>query len=71
MKWQEEGFGSRQETADALKELAGRIATGSLTVEGQEVQVPEDGLEYKVKYSDDETEGEVSFKLTWIKSPAP
>lgn len=67
MKWQEEGYGTRQEVVDALKSLADRIGSGSLVVEGQSVQVPEDGLEYKVKHSDDELEGELAFKLTWTK----
>jgi amphi-Trp domain-containing protein len=67
VKWQEEGYGSRQDVVDALRGLADRIAEGSLVVEGQAVQVPEDALEYKVKHSDDELEAELSFKLTWTK----
>lgn len=67
MKWQEEGYGSRQQAADTLSDLVRRLAEGSLTVEGQEVRVPEDGLEYKIKYSDDQAEGELSFKVTWTQ----
>lgn len=67
MKWQEDGAGSRQDVIGYLNGLAARLAGRTLTVEGQAVNMPDDDLEYTVKYSEDEGEGEVSFKVTWSR----
>ncbi len=68
MKYQEKGIGSKQESLEFLRGMFNKLIKGQLTVEGNQVTLPDDKeLEYKIKYDDDEAEGAISIKVTWTK----
>ncbi len=68
MKWTDEYVGSRNDLIQYLKSLVAQIQNNTLSVQAESVTVPTDTeLSYKVKYDEDEEEGQLSVKVTWAK----
>lgn len=66
MKLQEKSLGTKSDFVDFLKGLFGKMANGKLSVEGEDVTIPNDkDLEYAVKYKDDEDKGSLTVKVSW------
>ena len=70
MKWADEYVGTKADFIQYLKSFVGQINTNTLSIQSQPVSVP-DGTEltFKVKYDEDEEEGQVSIKVSWSKVP--
>ncbi|MGE5496069.1 MAG: amphi-Trp domain-containing protein [Burkholderiales bacterium] len=69
MKYQDKYVGSQDEIYAYLKELASKFLKNSLVVESQNVSIPEDKeLEYKIKYENDEYEGALAVKISWVNA---
>lgn len=69
MKYQEKGIASKEDIIDVLKGTFVKAARGQLMVDGQQVEMPEDKeMEYKVKYENDEYEGSLSVKVSWVNA---
>lgn len=66
MKYQQDFLGSKTEFADFVKKTIPELFAGRLDVEGKKVAIPSDcDLDYKVKYSEDETGGSLTIKVSW------
>ncbi len=66
MKYKEGYIGSKRECLGFLSEMFTKLLKGQLTVEDQEVRIPDDReLDYKIKYEDDEVEGQLAIKVSW------
>jgi|GEM_PF-351111 len=66
MKYKEAYVGSRKECIGFMGELFSNLFKGRLTVEDVQVEIPEDKeLDYKVKYENDELEGQFAVKISW------
>lgn len=66
MKYQESFIGSKSDFAAFIKKAVPELFSGKLTVEGQQVAIPQGSdLDYKVKYDADEQGGSVSIKVSW------
>jgi len=69
VKWADEFVGTKGDLVQFMKSLVGQIQNNTLSIQAQGVSIPADrDLVYKVKYSEDEEEGEVSIKITWSKA---
>ncbi|NPV70324.1 MAG: amphi-Trp domain-containing protein [Firmicutes bacterium] len=70
MKWTDEYVGSKSDLIQYLKAFVGQVNSNTLSVQAQPVSVP-DGTEitFKVKYNEDEEEGQLSIKVSWSKVP--
>ncbi len=69
MKFQDKYVGSQTEIYEYLKELPKKFMQNSLVVETEKVAVPTDReLTYKIKYENDEFEGALAIKVSWINS---
>lgn len=71
MKFKEEYLGTKQECMGHLSEAYAKLLRNQLVVDGEEVVIPDDReLEYKIKYDNDEFEGSLSLKITWVNAEA-
>lgn len=71
MKFKEEYLGTKQECMGYLSEAYAKLLRNQLIVDGEEVVIPDDReLEYKIKYDNDEFEGSLSLKITWVNAEA-
>ena len=69
MKFKEEYLGTKQECMGYLSEAYAKLLRNQLIVDGEEVVIPDDKeLEYKIKYDNDEFEGSLSLKITWVNA---
>ena len=69
MKYQDKYIGSHSEIYDFLKDLPKKFIQNALVVESANVTVPEDKeLTYKIKYENDEYEGALAVKVSWVNS---
>jgi hypothetical protein len=69
MKYKEDYIGSKQECVAFLGEAFSKLLKNQLMVDGEMVEIPDDKeLNYKVKYENDEYEGELSLKVTWVNA---
>ncbi len=72
MKYKEDYIGSKQECLAFLSEAFTKLLKNQLSVDGEAVEIPEDKeLNYKTKYENDEFEGELSLKITWVNAEMP
>lgn len=66
MQYREDFSGNKVEFSEFLKNLFNQMISNLLTVEGQNVSVPNDRpLDYKVKYTTDEDGASVTLKVSW------
>ncbi|MCX8130442.1 MAG: transcription initiation factor IIE [Clostridia bacterium] len=66
MKYSESNTYTRSDLGGNVKKVISDLLAGRLVVEGQNVDIPEDlDMDVKVKYSVDETGGNVTLKITW------
>ncbi len=66
MQYREDFSGNKAEFSEFLKNLFNQMISNLLTVEGQNVSVPNDRpLDYKVKYTTDEEGASVTLKVSW------
>jgi hypothetical protein len=66
MKYQESGVGQKSDFAEYIKKIVPDLFGNRLVVEGQTVALPTDcDLDYKVKYSVEETGGSLNIKVSW------
>jgi len=66
VKYKEAYAGYKRECFGSLKEIFTKLLKGELTVEDEVVKIPEDKeLDYKIKYDDDEMEGQLAIKISW------
>ena len=71
MKFKEEYLGTKQECMGYLSEAYAKLLRNQLMVDGEEVVIPDDKeMEYKIKYDNDEFEGSLSLKITWVNAEA-
>ncbi|MBA1336622.1 MAG: hypothetical protein HPY66_3057 [Firmicutes bacterium] len=69
MKYKEGYVGTRKECIGFMGELFTKLFKGQLTVEDVQVEIPEDKeLDYKVKYENDEMEGQLAVKISWMNA---
>ena len=69
MKYSEKTVGSKKESQEYIKDVFGKLVRNQLVVEGQSVDIPDDKeLEYKLKYENDEFQGALTLKISWINS---
>ncbi len=69
MKYQDKYVGSQDEIYAYLKELPTKFLKNGLVVETQNVSIPDDKeLEYKIKYENDEYEGALAIKISWVNA---
>lgn len=67
----EKFVGTKQEFVKFVMEVVGGLRGGSLNIENQEVQIPDDvEVEYKIKYDEDEEECKLALKVSWPKDEA-
>ncbi len=70
MKWVDEYVGTRADLVQYLKGFVGHLNSNTVSVQSQPVTVPDGAeLSYKVKYDEDEEEGQISIKVSWSKTP--
>ncbi|MBE3576168.1 MAG: amphi-Trp domain-containing protein [Limnochordales bacterium] len=65
MKWKEESIVTRKELASYLNTLASRIASRALTVQEQQVVIPDVELRYTLKYKEEGPVGTLTVKVEW------
>lgn len=66
MKYQEKYAGSKEECFNNIKDTFTKLIKENLKVEDVKVKVPDDKmLVYKLKYEEDEVEGQLAVKITW------
>jgi amphi-Trp domain-containing protein len=71
MKYRDKYVGSQDEIYALLKELPKQFLQNKLVVETEKIDIPADKeLEYKVKYENDEYEGSLSIKISWMNAEA-
>lgn len=71
MKYKEEYLGTKQECMGYLSEAYAKLLRNQLMVDGEAVVIPDDKeMEYKIKYDNDEFEGSLSMKITWVNAEA-
>jgi hypothetical protein len=71
VKFKEEYLGTKQECMGYLSEAYAKLLRNQLMVDGEEVVIPDDKeMEYKIKYDNDEFEGSLSLKITWVNAEA-
>lgn len=69
MKYKEDYIGTKQEYMAFLTETFGKLLKNNLDVDGQAAEIPEDKeLSYKLKYENDDFEGQLSIKVTWVNA---
>lgn len=69
MKYQDKFVGSRDEVFALLRELPKQFLQNTLVVETERAEVPADKeLQYKVKYENDEFEGALAIKISWVNA---
>ena len=69
MKYQDKFVGSHEEIYDLLKDLPKKFVQNSVMVESEKVEVPEDKeLTYKIKYENDEYDGALAVKISWVNA---
>lgn len=67
MKYKEGYVGTKKECIGFMGELFSKLFKGQLTVEDVQVEIPGDKeLDYKVKYENDEIEGQLAVKISWM-----
>lgn len=67
MKYKEDYVGSKKECLGFLSESLTKLLKNDLMVDQQVVEIPEDRLiEYTVKYENDEIEGTLGLKISWM-----
>lgn len=72
MKYQEKYIGSKRECYEGLKDIFAKLIKGILEIEGEAVDIPNDKeLEYKVKYDNNEVDGQLAIKVTWMNIDEP
>lgn len=69
MKWKEEGIVSRKQLVGYLNSLAGQLLARNLTVDEQQVVVPDTELRYTLKYKEEGPVGTLSLKVEWGEEP--
>lgn len=66
MQYREDFSGNKVEFSEFLKNLFNQMISNLLTVEGQNVTIPNDRpLEYKVKYTTDAEDTSLTLKVKW------
>lgn len=69
MKYQDKYVGTHAEIFAQLRELPKQFMQNSLVVETENAVIPTDKeLEYKIKYENDEYEGALAIKVSWVNA---
>jgi amphi-Trp domain-containing protein len=69
MKYQDKYVGSHAEIFAQLRELPKQFMQNTLVVETESAAIPTDReLEYKIKYENDEIEGSLAVKISWMNA---
>lgn len=69
MKYQDKYVGAQSEIFDHLKELPKQFLQNTLVVDTERAIIPADKeLEYKIKYENDEYEGALAIKISWVNA---
>ena len=69
MKYQDKYVGSPEEIFAQLRELPKQFLQNTIMVETERVDIPADKeLEYKIKYENDEYEGALAIKISWMNA---
>ncbi len=69
MKYQDKYVGSQAEIYDLLKDFPKKFMQNGVEVESEKAVVPADKeLTYKIKYENDEYEGALAIKVSWVNS---
>ena len=72
MKYQDKYVGSQEEIYDLLKDLPKKFMQNSVVVESEKVSIPADKeLTFKIKYEDDEFDGALAVKVSWVNAEEP
>ncbi len=72
MKYRETLICSKEEVVQNLMQVVSQLSRNKLMVESVAVEIPSDKeLEYKVKYENDEYEGQLSVKVSWVNAERP
>lgn len=72
MKYQDKYVGSHAEVFAQLRELPKQFMQNTLVVEAENAVIPTDKeLQYKIKYEDDEYEGSLAIKVSWVNAEEP
>lgn len=67
MKYQDKYVGSRDEVFAQLRELPKQFLQNTIVVDTAQADIPTDKeLEYKIKYENDEFEGALAIKISWV-----
>lgn len=71
MKYQDKFVGSQGEIFTQMKELPKQFMQNTIVVESERVVIPKDKeLVYKIKYENDELEGSLAIKVSWMNTDA-
>ena len=71
MKYQDKYVGSQEEIYTQLKEVPKQFKQNTILVESEKVVIPADKeLVYKIKYENDEFEGSLAIKVSWVNAEA-
>lgn len=69
MKYQDKYVGSRDEVFAQLRELPKQFLQNTILVETERADIPTDKeLQYKIKYENDEYEGALAIKISWVNA---
>lgn len=69
MKYIDKYVGSQDEIYNQIKEMSKQFKQNTLVVEAEKVNIPTDKeFEYKIKYENDEYEGSLAIKISWVKA---
>lgn len=69
MKYQDKYVGTQSEIFNLLNGFARQFMQNTIVVGSERAVIPTDKeLEYKIKYENDEYEGALAIKISWVNS---
>jgi len=69
MKYQDKFVGTLEEVFAQLRELPKQFLHNTIEVESERAEIPADKeLQYKIKYENDEYEGALAIKISWVNA---
>jgi amphi-Trp domain-containing protein len=69
VKYQDKYVGSKDEVFALLRELPKQFVQDTIVVETERAAIPTDKeLEYKIKYENDDYEGALAIKISWVNA---